>query len=98
MYSDDQIPEQSEEIWQNCRQLLTEIIRDEIFGAIAALTATVRNANVIATSDCLVMVVPSDRFQSLLASRPEMVTKLIEDMARNIVSSNEQIVNLSCIK
>ena len=41
------------------------------------------------------MVVPSDRFQTLLASRPEMVTKLIEDMAKNIISSNEQIVSLS---
>ncbi|MCW8931491.1 MAG: cyclic nucleotide-binding domain-containing protein [Gammaproteobacteria bacterium] len=72
-----------------------EIIRDEIFGAIAALTNTVRTADVVATSDCLVMVVPSERFQNLLASRPEMVTKLIEDMARNIISSNEQIVSLS---
>lgn len=72
-----------------------EIIRDEIFGAIAALTGTTRTADVIAISDCLVMVVPSEQFQSLLASRPEMVAKLIEDMARNIVSSNEQIVSLS---
>ncbi|MCP3851963.1 MAG: cyclic nucleotide-binding domain-containing protein [Gammaproteobacteria bacterium] len=72
-----------------------EIQRDEIFGAIAALTQTVRTANVVATSDCLIMVVPSDHFQSLLTSRPEMVTKLIEDMARNIISSNEKILALS---
>ncbi|MDH5485565.1 MAG: cyclic nucleotide-binding domain-containing protein [Gammaproteobacteria bacterium] len=72
-----------------------EIKRDEIFGAIAALTGTARTAQVVALSDCTVLVVPADKFHSLLSSRPETVTKLIEDMARSIVSGNEQIVNLS---
>jgi hypothetical protein len=72
-----------------------EVIPNEIFGAIAALTATTRTADVIAETDCTVMIVPSERFQTLLANRPETVTKLIEDMARNIISGNEQIVSLS---
>lgn len=72
-----------------------DVKRDEIFGAIAALTNTPRTAQVIADSPCTVLVVPADRFHSLLSSRPETVTKLIEDMARTIVSSNEKILTLS---
>jgi CRP-like cAMP-binding protein len=72
-----------------------EIQRDEIFGAIAALTDTPRTAQVMALSECTVLVVPADRFHSLLSSRPETVTKLIEDMARTIISSNEKIITLS---
>lgn len=71
------------------------IKRDEIFGAIAALTGTPRTAKVVATSDCTVLIVPSDRFQDLLKKRPDTVTKLIEDMARTIVASNQKIVDLS---
>jgi len=72
-----------------------DIKRDEIFGAIAALTGTPRTAKVIATLECSVLVVASDRFQDLLEKRPDTVTKLIEDMARTIVAGNQKIVDLS---
>ena len=68
---------------------------DEVFGALAALTGTPRTADVVALSDCTVLVVSADRFQELLVNRPETVAKLIEDMARTIISSNEQILALS---
>ena len=71
------------------------IKRDEIFGAIAALTGTPRTAKVVATSECSVLVVASDRFQDLLEKRPDTVTKLVEDMARTIVAGNQKIVELS---
>lgn len=72
-----------------------EIKEDEIFGAIAALTNTKRNASIIATSDCEAIVVKSESFRGLLAARPETVQKLIQDMARTIVSCNERIIDLS---
>ncbi|MDH5765080.1 MAG: cyclic nucleotide-binding domain-containing protein [Gammaproteobacteria bacterium] len=72
-----------------------EIKTDEIFGAITALTGTPRTARVIATSDCTVLVVPSENFQDLLKTRPGTVNKLIEDMARTIAASNQKIVELS---
>ncbi len=75
-----------------------QVHRDEIFGAIAALTGTPRTATVIASSNCTVLVVQSDRFKHLLTTRPDTVEKLIEDMARSIVSSNEKIVALSMNK
>ena len=72
-----------------------EIKKDEIFGAIAALTNTKRTASIIATSDCDTLVATSDNFRSILATRPDIVQKLIQDMARTIVSSNERIIELS---
>ena len=72
-----------------------EINKDEIFGAIAALTNTKRNASIIATDHCDTLVVKSDSFRGLLAARPDTVQKLINDMARTIVSCNERIIELS---
>ena len=72
-----------------------EIHEDEIFGAIAALTHTKRTATIIATSDCDTLVAKSENFRSILDTRPDIVQKLIQDMARTIVSSNEKIVELS---
>ena len=72
-----------------------EIKRDEVFGAIAALTDTPRTATVKAESQCSVLVVPRMHFKDLLASRPDTLEKLVEDMARTIVSCNEKIVQLS---
>lgn len=72
-----------------------KIERNEIFGAIAALTNTMRNATIIATSECDTLVAKSENFQSILSARPDVVHKLIHDMARSIVSSNERIIELS---
>lgn len=71
-----------------------EIQKDEIFGAIAALTNTKRNATIIATSDCDTLVAKSENFRSILDTRPDIIQKLIQDMARTIVSSNERIIEL----
>lgn len=72
-----------------------EIKKDEIFGAIAALTHTKRTASIVATSDCDTLVATSENFRSILDTRPDIVQKLIQDMARTIVSSNEKIIELS---
>jgi CRP/FNR family cyclic AMP-dependent transcriptional regulator len=72
-----------------------EIKQDEIFGAIAALTNTRRSATIIATSDCDTLVAKGKNFRSILDTRPDIATKLIADMARTIVSSNERIIELS---
>ena len=69
--------------------------KDEIFGAIAALTNTKRSASVLATTDCEVIVVKKDNFRELLTARPITVQALINDMARTIVSCNEKIMTLS---
>jgi len=72
-----------------------EIQKDEIFGAIAALTQTKRTATILATSDCDTLVANSENFRSILDTRPDIVQKLIQDMARTIVSGNEKIIELA---
>lgn len=75
-----------------------EINQDEIFGAIAAITNTTRTASIIATSNCETIVVKSDSFRGLLSARPETVEKLVKDMARSILSSNERVIELTKTK
>ena len=75
-----------------------EINQDEIFGAIAAITGTKRTASIIATTNCEAIVVKSDSFRSLLSARPETVEKLVKDMARSILSSNERVIELTKTK
>lgn len=72
-----------------------EVNKNEIFGAIAALTNTKRTASIVATSNCETIVVKSDNFMELLRARPDTTQQLISDMARTIVSCNERIMNLS---
>ena len=72
-----------------------EINKNELFGAIAALTNTKRTASIVATSSCETIVVKSESFRGLLAARPDTVQQLINDMARTIVSCNERIIELS---
>ena len=72
-----------------------EILRDEIFGAIGALTGTKRTASVLATEGCLVLALPKSKFGELIKSRPATVEKLIEDFSRTIVSLNDKVVDLT---
>jgi len=71
-----------------------EILVDEIFGALGALTDNRRTAQVVANKDSLYMALPKEEFYKLLRFRPKTVEKLIHDMARTIISLNEQIVQL----
>ena len=78
--------------------IVGKIETDEIFGAIAALTGTKRTASIVAETDCTALVVQSHHFKNLIAVRPDTVTKLIEDLARTVISCNRKIVDLSNIK
>ena len=71
-----------------------EVLRDEIFGMIAAFTGTPRTATVKAATNCLVLSVPNDKFIDLINSRPQTVLKLLEDMSRLIVGLNKTVVEL----
>lgn len=66
----------------------------ELFGTMAALTATHRNATVRALQSCSVVRVPKDRFFELIRSRPAAVQGLLVDMARSITELNEEVVAL----
>ncbi|WP_394168686.1 cyclic nucleotide-binding domain-containing protein [Saccharospirillum alexandrii] len=68
-----------------------EVLKDEIFGAMAVFTGEPRSATVIAAEPCTVLAVPKDQFISLIKSHPDTVLTLIENMARSIQSLNTQL-------
>tara|TARA_B110000503_G_scaffold141790_1_gene236382 strand:- start:878 stop:1690 length:813 start_codon:yes stop_codon:yes gene_type:complete len=66
----------------------------ELFGTMAALMGTHRNATVRAIKRCNVVRVPKDRFFELIRSRPAAVQGLLADMAHSITKLNEEVVTL----
>ena len=66
----------------------------ELFGTMAALTGSHRNASVRALKSCSVIRVPKDRFFELIRSRPSAVQGLLVDMAKSITELNEEVVSL----
>ncbi len=70
-----------------------EILADEIFGALAALTGTPRTAKVIATKRSIVLALKKANFIDLISNRPNTAVKLVEDMARTIVALNRAVVS-----
>jgi hypothetical protein len=75
-----------------------EVLADEIFGALAALTDTPRTASVIATGNAIVLALPKENFVELIEKRPQTALKMVADMARTVVELNKRVVGLSYIK
>jgi CRP/FNR family cyclic AMP-dependent transcriptional regulator len=66
----------------------------EMFGTMAALTQSHRNATVKAKTHCLVLQVPTEQFFELIRSHPAAIEKLLVDMAKSITQLNEEVVTL----
>ncbi len=81
------------EAWVN-NEKVGDVEKDEIFGAMAVFTGERRNATVIASEPCTVMVIPKDQFLSLMHSNPRIADSLIESMARRIDLMNKEITSL----
>lgn len=73
-------------------QKVGEIPMNQIFGAAAVLTDEPRSASVIATEDCLALRFDRITFREMLKTHPELVIKLVEDMASILKEMNEKIV------
>lgn len=63
------------------------VMPGELFGVVAALAGTTRSATVRATKNCTVLVIAKDNFSQLIESRPSTVLRMVEEMARTLVSS-----------
>ena len=72
-----------------------DILREEIFGMLAAVTGSPRTASVIAASRCVVVAVPPAKFIELIQNKPQAVLKTIENMSRLIVDLNTKVVGFS---
>lgn len=66
----------------------------ELFGAMAALTRSPRTASVVADKPCMVMSIPMEQFNELLRTQPRTGLALMENMAQQILSLNEEVVEL----
>lgn len=66
----------------------------EILGLQAMLLHTTRTASVIAESGCSAVRVDYDKFQNLIASRPELVVSTMETMAKQIERMNQRLLQL----
>ncbi|MCU1718763.1 cyclic nucleotide-binding domain-containing protein [Pseudomonas sp. 5P_3.1_Bac2] len=71
-----------------------DVVKDEIFGAMAVFTREKRSASVVASEPCTVMVIPKEQFLSLMQSNPRISHSLIESMARRIDLLNKEITQL----
>lgn len=72
-------------------EVVGEVHADELVGVIGALCGIPRIATVTTSVDSLVMSLGKDDFIELLSLRPQTVIKLIENFARIISSSNQQL-------
>jgi hypothetical protein len=72
-------------------QKVGDVLKDEIFGAMAVFTGEKRSATVVASAPCTLMMIPKDQFLSLAQTNPRIAHSLIESMARRIDSLNRQL-------
>jgi hypothetical protein len=75
--------------------IVGEVLKDEIFGALAVFTNSPRNASVIACSPCTVLAVPKEQFVLLIQARPDLCQNLFEHMARKINALNDNLSRFS---
>jgi hypothetical protein len=64
----------------------------EILGLQAMLLHSTRTASVIADGHCSAVRVDYDKFQTLIASRPELVLSTLETMAKHIERMNSRLL------
>lgn len=70
-----------------------DVAREEIFGAMAVFTEEKRNATVVASTACTVMLIPKDQFLVMTAANPRIAYSLIESMAQKISALNRQLTH-----
>jgi CRP/FNR family transcriptional regulator, cyclic AMP receptor protein len=75
-------------------QIVGEVNADELLGVIGALCDMPRIATVTASEDSLLMSLGKDQFIDLLSLRPHTVVKLIQDFARIISTTNQELLAL----
>jgi hypothetical protein len=71
-----------------------DVLKDEIFGAMAVFTQGQRSSSVVASEPCTVMVIPKDQFIKLVKSNPCIAHSLIESLARCISLLNKNLAQL----
>lgn len=69
-----------------------DIGEEEVFGAMAVFTGEPRSATVTARTPCTIMAVPKQDFVLLIEAQPKAAVNLIENLARHIITLNQQVI------
>lgn len=75
-----------------------EIHEDEVFGALAALTDSIRTATVVADKPCECMIFTKDEFRDLLRTNPNLLAKLFSDFGRALHDLNDTVLKANHTK
>ena len=67
------------------------------FGELSAIDGKPRSANVVASEDTLLAVLPSERFLDLLQNRAEVTFRLLQQLARMVRAGDLRIMELSTL-
>ncbi|MCG8572391.1 MAG: cyclic nucleotide-binding domain-containing protein [Spirochaetes bacterium] len=78
----------------NKEVLLAVLKEGDIFGEMALLESKPRSASGIAYGDTTVMAVNKDKFQTMISSQPQMITKIISLLAERTWVLYRQLANL----
>ena len=65
----------------------------DIFGEMALLDSSPRNANAMAFEDCQLMVVNKDNFQQMITTQPQLISRLTTILAERIWLAYKQLAN-----
>ncbi len=74
-------------------QKVGDIGEEEVFGAMAVFTGEPRSATVVARTACTIMAVPQKDFILLIEAQPQAAVNLIDNLARRIVTLNQQLID-----
>jgi hypothetical protein len=75
-----------------------KIHEDEVFGALAALTDSVRTATVVADQPSECMIFSRDEFRDLLRTNPNLLSKLFCDFGRALHDLNDTVLRANHTK
>ena len=78
------------------RQVVLSVLRvGEVFGEIALLDGKERTADVVALTDCEILIVPRRSLWSLIEHRPDMCIDLMLVLCDRLRRTNEQVEDLA---
>ncbi|MCB0323610.1 MAG: Crp/Fnr family transcriptional regulator [Bdellovibrionales bacterium] len=74
--------------------VLANLDKGEFFGEISVLTGEDRSANVVATTDCRLLVFPADEFKRHVSQYPGLAFAMMKELALRLRASSEKIGDL----
>jgi len=75
--------------------MIYSLSEGDLFGEIAIITGEQRTANVVATSDCTILMISENDFKDQLAKNNGLAMALIKELAQRLYKANSKIESLA---